>query len=94
MSTSTNDLNPETATLDAIIIREYLNFIVKFGLLPNIAQYIDTYLTFHNVYIIDFLIALNIEVNLWVFICLKSYHFTQTLVIYSMLKVFCNKFYG
>ncbi len=94
MSTSTSNLNPKITTLDITIIRENLNYLAKFELLSNIAQYINTYLIFYDVYIDDPINASDIELNSWVLNYLKSYQLSPTLVIQQMLKVFYDKFYG
>ena len=38
--------------------------MIKFGLPTNIAQYIDFCLIFNNIYIDDYIIASDIELNL------------------------------
>lgn len=64
MSTSISKLNPKITTLDTTIIRENLSYLIKFGLSPNVAQYIDTRLIFHDVHINDPTIVLDIKLNL------------------------------
>lgn len=56
--------NLETTTLDAVTERENLNYILNLGLLTSVVQQIDLRLIFHNVYIDNLIIALNIELNL------------------------------
>ncbi len=63
------------------------------GLTPSVAQHIDTSLIFHDININDSTKVLDIELNLWVLMWLISYHVSQILVIYRMLKVFYNEFH-
>lgn len=82
-SISIRNPNFETTTLDAITIKDHLSYFTKFRLPSNIAQYINTCLIFYKVHINNSIITLDIEFNLWVFICLESYEFSQTLVIHN-----------
>ena len=50
-----------------------MNYKKKFGLSLSITQYINSWLIFNNVYIDNPTIALDIELNLYVFYYLKSY---------------------
>ena len=94
MSSSISNLNPDTIILDTTTNEEKLTSISKFGLLLSIAQHINTSLIFHYVHINDSRSALDIELYSWVFIYLKIYQFSQTLMIHKMLKVFHNEFHG
>ena len=62
MSSSINNLNPNTITLDVGINIKNLIYIMTFRLLLSIAQYINTCLIFYNVYISDFITAFDIEI--------------------------------
>ena len=73
MSTSTSNLNPKITTLDTTTIRENPSYLVKFGLPPSIVQYINTCLIFYDVYVDDSTAALDIKLNSWVLIYLKTY---------------------
>lgn len=92
ISISISSLTPKTTTLD-IADRENLIYIVKFGISLSIAQYINFYQIFNNIYIDTFITASDIKLNSWFFNCLKSYKFRLTLFIKLMLKVFYDKFY-
>ena len=94
MFLSTNKHNFEIIILDAATKKENLNWISKFRLPANVAQHINLYLIFYDVYIDDPTIVLDIELNLWVFNCLESYQFSLSLIFNLILKVFCDKFYG
>ena len=93
MSTSTSNLNLDTTTLNAVAVRKNLNYIKNFGLPLSIAQHIDICLIFHDVHIDDPIIVSNIEFNLWVFNCLKSYQLRPILVIHRILDIFCDEFH-
>ncbi len=93
MSTSTNNPNPNTTTLNAVTVRENLNYIENFELPLSVAQYIDIHLIFHDVHIDNLTIMSNIEFNLWLLNCLKNYQLRSALIIYRMLDVFHNKFH-
>ena len=94
MISSTNDLNLNTAILDTIIDKIKLIYISKFGLPINIVLYINLRLIVHDIHIDSSTILLDIELNLWVFNCLKSYQLSLNLVVDLILEVFCKKFYG
>ena len=68
-----SDHNPETTILDATAKRKTLNYISKFRLPANVAQYIDLCLILHDVHINDPTIASDVELNSWVLNCLESY---------------------
>ena len=87
MSLLTSNLNPKITTLD-ITIRENLSYLAKFGLHFSIAQHINIYLIFHDVHINDFITTSDIELNSWVFNCLKSYQLRLTLFIQRMVDIF------
>ena len=74
MSNPASNPNAKTSILDtAIDLRENMNYIKKFGLLPNVAQYIDSQLILHNTHIDDPIIASDIKLNFYAFYCLESY---------------------
>ena len=79
-SLSTSDHNSEITTLDAIE-RENLKYISKFGFPTSVAQNIDLRLILHDVQINDLSIALDVELNSWVFNYLESYQLRPTLVV-------------
>ena len=65
MSNSTSNLNAKTSILDAATkLSKNMNYLKKFGLLPNIAQHIDFQLIFNDVYINKPIIISNIKLNL------------------------------
>lgn len=85
--------NPKT-TLDIVVEKENLNCISKFGLSTSITQYIDLHLIFHDIYIANLIIALDIKLNLWVLNCLESYQLSLSLIVNLILELFCEEFYG
>lgn len=94
MSSPTSNRNPKTIILDvATKIRENRNYGEKFGLSVNVAQHIDSRLIIYDIHIDNLIIALNVEHNLWILNCCKSYQVRQTLVVNFMLEVFCKEFY-
>lgn len=50
-------------TLDINTIRENLGYLTKFELPLSITQYINTYLTFYDVYINDPIMISDVELN-------------------------------
>lgn len=70
-----------------------MNYIEKFGLPIGLAQYINSCFIFHDIYINDLIRTSDIELNLWVSNCFKSYQLRPTLVIYKILDVFCDEFH-
>ena len=93
-SSPPSDRNPETTILDAVAERENLNCISKFGLPTSVAQHIDSCLILHDVYIDDPIIALDVELNLWILNCLERYQLSLSLVVDLMLEVFHEEFHG
>lgn len=91
-STSISNLNFKTITLNAIVVRENLNYIAKFGLPASITQHINLCLIFYNVYINNFTLAINLKLNLWIFNCFKCYQLRLTLVVHMILEVFQDEF--
>ncbi len=74
MSNSTSNLNVENSILDIVVeLRENINYIKKFGLLPSIAQHINSQLIFNDVHINNSTIASYIKLNSYILHCLKSY---------------------
>lgn len=65
MSSSTSNLSPNAAILDATD-KANLTYIEKFGLPANVAQYIDFQLILYNIYINNPIIASDIEFNSYV----------------------------
>lgn len=63
MFLSTSNLNSDIATLDAIIDKINLTYILKFELPLSIAQYINSCLIFNNIHIDDSTIILDIKLN-------------------------------
>ena len=92
-SSPLSNRNLKTTTLDAAAKRENLNCISKFGLPASVVQYTNLYLILYDVHINNSTIALNIEFNLWMFNCLKSYQLSPSLVVNLMLEVFHEKIY-
>lgn len=88
MSSSIINLNLKNKTLNTAIIKNNLSYIKKFELPISIAQYIDFYLIFNNVYINDLIIALDIKLNLWFLNYFKSYQLNLNLVIHIILDIF------
>ena len=70
-----------------------MNYIKKFGLPPSVTQHIDSQLILNEIHIDNPIIALDIKLNSYVFHCLKNYQLSQSLVVDSMLEVFCGEFY-
>ena len=93
MSSSTSNLNLKMTILDTTTIKENLSYLTKFGLPPSVTQHIDTRLIFHDFHINNLTTVSDIKHNSWILICLKDYQVSQTLMIYRMLKVFCNEFH-
>lgn len=56
--------NLENISLDAITKKENLNYITKFGLPASIAKHINSCFIFHNIYINDLIITLDIKLYL------------------------------
>ena len=92
MFLSISDLSPNAPTLD-ITDKANLTYILKFGLLLSVAQYIHSCLIFNDIHIDDFATVLDIKLNLWAVNCLESYKFSLKFVIYIMLEVFYKEFY-
>ena len=93
MSSSTSDPSPNAATLN-VVEKTNLTYISKFGLPSSVAQHIDSCLIFNDIHIDNPTTASDIELNLYVFNCLKSYQFRPSLIADMMLEVFRNEFYG
>lgn len=93
MSISINNQNFKITLFDIVAKRENLNYILKFGLLANIAQYINIYIIIYNVHINDFIIILDVKLILYIFNCLESYQFSSSFVIDIILKNFHYKFF-
>lgn len=84
MSSLTSNCNPET--LDTTVeLRENINYIEKFGVPAGVTQYINSHFILNDIHMKDPIIALDIELNLWVFNCLKNYQLRQSLVVNFML---------
>ena len=95
MFNSASNPNAKTSTLNAIAdLRENMNCIKKFELPPSVTQQIDSQLIFNGVHIDNPTIASDIKFNSYVFYCLESYHFSQSLVVDYMLEIFRWEFYG
>lgn len=90
--TSISNLNSKVATLD-IADRENLIYIIKFGLSLSVTQCINSCQILDDIYIDDFTIILDIELNLWVLNCLEIYKPKPTLILELMLEVFHNEFH-
>ncbi len=74
MSNPVSNPNAKTITLDATTdLRENMNCIKKFGLLPSIAQSIDSQLILNSAHIDNSTIISDIKLNFYVLHCLKSY---------------------
>lgn len=57
MSSPTSNYNSKITTLDTVIRRENLNYILEFRLLINIAQHIDSQLILYDIHIYNPIIA-------------------------------------
>lgn len=64
MSLSISNLNSDDVILDATIDKVNLTYISKFELPKSIPQYINLALIYYDVYIDNFIIALDAELNL------------------------------
>lgn len=65
MSNLISNLNAKTSILDITIeLRENINYIKKFGLPPNVTQYINSRLIFNDIHINDPTITSDIKLNL------------------------------
>lgn len=73
ISNPINGHKPKTTTLDVAAKRKNLDNILKIGLLANAAHNINSRLIFHDIYIHNSIIALDIKLNLWVLNYLKNY---------------------
>lgn len=88
MFSLTSYLNNVIIFLNTTVVKDILSYIEKIGLLTSIAQYINYYLIFNDVYI-DFLItALDIELIFLIFYCHKDFKLNSSLVIHIILEIF------
>ncbi len=94
MSSSINDPNAETTSLNTIAIKINLSYIEKFGLPVGVAQHINSRLIFNDVYIDNPTTASDVELNSWVLNCLESYQLDPSLVVHMMLEIFREEFHG
>ena len=62
-SSPSSNRNRKTTTLDAAAERENLNCILKFELPVSVAQHIDLRLIFYDIYIDNYTIASDIQLN-------------------------------
>ena len=94
MSFLTNNLNAKKTSSNTAAISDNLSYIKKFGLSASVAQYINSCLILNNVHINNPTTAFNVKLNSWVLNCLESYQLDPSLVVYIMLEVFRDEFYG
>lgn len=64
MSLLTNDTNFKALTLDVVIEKKNTIYIKKFRFFLSIAEYINLYLIFFDIYINNAIIMLDVEFNL------------------------------